>query len=77
MVKDIAFDEGGLGFDSRGAQIRHSIATAATFLRSCVVQGLSRGDGPRHSLHASPKYREYNENLILVTVVSRGGSGIL
>ena len=27
--------------------------TAATFLRSCVAQALSRRDGSRHSLHAS------------------------
>ena len=29
------------------------VVTAAMFLRSCVVQALSRGDRPRHSLHAS------------------------
>ena len=32
---------------------RHSVATAATFLRSCVAQALSSGDGPHNSLHAS------------------------
>ena len=37
----------------KSAQCRQRLATAATFLRSCVVQALSRGDGPRHSLHAS------------------------
>ena len=31
-------------------QRRQRLATAATFLRSCVAQALSRGDGPRHSL---------------------------
>ena len=34
-------------------QCHHRLATAAMFLRSCVAQALSRGDGPRHSLHAS------------------------
>ena len=33
-------------------QCRQRLATAAMFLRSCVAQTLSRGDGPRHSLHA-------------------------
>ena len=50
-VKNIANGAGGLGFDFRpGKQgtvsqptARH---TAATFLRSCVAQALSRGDGP-------------------------------
>ena len=40
---------------------RQRLATVATFLRSCVARALSGGDGPRHSLHASAKYREYNE----------------
>ena len=35
------------------AQCRQQLATAATFLRSCVAQALSRGDGLRHSLHTS------------------------
>ena len=34
-------------------QCRQRLATVATFLRSCVAQALSRGDGPRNSLHAS------------------------
>ena len=63
-----------LGFDSRAGQIdyragqqcRQRLATAATFLRSCVAQALSRGDGPRHSLHASAYKREHNEDLILI-----------
>ena len=33
------------------AQCRHRLATAATFLRSCVAQVLSCGDGPHYSLH--------------------------
>ena len=37
----------------KSAQSRQRLATAATFLRSCVAQALSRGDGPRRSLHAS------------------------
>ena len=43
---------------------RQRLATTVTFLRSCVALALSRGDGPRHLLHASVKYREYNEDLI-------------
>ena len=49
---------------------RHSVATVATFVRSCVAQALSRGDGPRHSLHASAKYGEYNEDLIFCATLS-------
>ena len=42
---------GGLGFDSR---VHHQrLAIAATFFRNCVARALSRGDGPRHSLHVS------------------------
>ena len=37
----------------KSAQCRQRLATAATFLRSCATQALSRGDGPRNSLHAS------------------------
>ena len=50
---------GSLGFDSRAGQIRRSVAsdssvvTTARFLRGCVAQALSRGDGPRRSLLAS------------------------
>ena len=40
------------------------LATAAFFLQSCVAQAVTRGDGPRHSLHASVYYHEYNEGLI-------------
>ena len=39
------------------------LATAAMFLRSCVVQTLNRGDESRNSLHASMSYSEYNEDL--------------
>ena len=46
------------------AQCRQRLATVATLLRSCVAQALSRGGGPRHSLHASAYYGEYNEDLI-------------
>ena len=55
--KLIAVDVRGLRFDSQARQIGHSVAhglaIAAMFLRSCVVQALSRVDGSRHSLHAS------------------------
>ena len=37
----------------KSAQCRQRLATVATLLRSCVAQALSRGDGPRNSLHAS------------------------
>ena len=48
----------------KSAQCRQRLATVATFLRSRVAQALSRGDGPRNSLHASAYYGEYNEDLI-------------
>ena len=46
---------GSLGIASRSdwTQSRQRLATAAMFLRSCVVQALSRGDGAA--------YREYIE----------------
>ena len=47
-VKNIAI-AAGLGSIRefvKSAQCRQRFATAATFLRSCVVQALSRGDGP-------------------------------
>ena len=37
----------------KSTQCRQRLATVATILRSCVAQALSRGDGPRNSLHAS------------------------
>ena len=37
----------------KSAQCRQRLAIIATFLRSCVALALSRGDGPRHLLHAS------------------------
>ena len=37
----------------KSTQRRQRLATVVTFLRSCVAQALSRGDGPRSSLHAS------------------------
>ena len=51
----------------KSAQCRQPLATDATFLRSRVAKALSRGDGPRRSLHASVYYREYNEDLILMS----------
>ena len=38
---------------SNRTQCCQRLAIVATFLRSCVVQAISRGDGPRNSLHAS------------------------
>ena len=48
----------------KSAQCRQRLATVAMFLRSCVAQALSRGDGLRNSLHASAYNGEYNEDLI-------------
>ena len=56
----------------KSAQCRQRLVTVATFLRSCVAQALSRGDGPRNSLHASAKYGEYNEDLIFFFLKSNG-----
>ena len=51
VIKDIAVVAEDLEFDSdEGGQ---RLATDAMFLRSCVALALSRGDGSRHSLHAS------------------------
>ena len=55
---------------------RQWLATAATFLRSCC-QALNRRDGRRHSLHASAKYREYNENFFLTASVGNNVNYIL
>ena len=49
--KNIANGAGGSGFDSQANRINHSrqrLATAATFLRSCVAKALSRRDEPNH-----------------------------
>ena len=67
-VKDIAIGPWDLGFDTLGrsnrTQSRQPSAIAAMFLRSCVAQALSCGDGPRHCFHDLAQHREYNENLI-------------
>ena len=47
-----AIGAGGQGFDFRASQIGAVSPIAATFLRSCIAQVLSRGDGPCHLLHA-------------------------
>ena len=52
VVKDITIGAEGLKFDSRPVK-SDSFATAASFLRSYVVQASSCGDEPHHSLHAS------------------------
>ena len=56
MVTDVAIDARGLGFDSGAGligQCRQRLVATAAFFRSCIAQALSRGNGPRHSLHAS------------------------
>ena len=50
MVKDNAIGAGGLRFDSCTGQIKNSVAAAATFHRSWIVQVQSRQDGLRHSV---------------------------
>ena len=45
MIKNIAYNALGLGFDSKAGQIKHHIAIAAMFLGSCVAQTRNRGDG--------------------------------
>ena len=54
---DNAIGGGGLGFDTRVGQTEHIVANGSPSLRGFVgavlPQALSRGDGPRHSLHAS------------------------
>ena len=45
MVEDIVIGAGDLEFDTRAGQIGHNVTTIAAFLRSCVAQALSRGDG--------------------------------
>ena len=54
----------------RSSESRQRLAIVATFVRNCVTQALSRGDGPRHSLHASVYYCEYNEDLIFCVALS-------
>ena len=57
----------GLGFKSRVGLVGTVSRTArhgCDVISELCSQALSRGDGPRHSLHASAEYREYNEELI-------------
>ena len=54
MVIDTANGGGVSGFGLIAWPFKlDAVATTATFLRSCVAQALSRGDGPRHSLHTT------------------------
>ena len=48
-AKLVATGAGGLGFDYR----RQRLHIAATFLRSCVAQARSRGDGPGYTLRCN------------------------
>ena len=59
-----AIGAGGRRFNSGARQIGHTVAIAAVFLCSCVVQVLSCVNGSSHSCHALFQYREYNEDLI-------------
>ena len=57
VVKDIVIGAGGLGFVPGSVKWD----TVSPTVRHGVAQVLSRGDGFRHSLHASASYREYNK----------------
>ena len=73
VVRDTANGAGGLRFDYRARKMRHSVANRSPPLRGfCVVQPLNRGDEPRHSLHASAQYREYNEDLTFLCWIMMG-----
>ena len=52
----------------KSMQYRQRLATAAMFLWSCAAQALSRGNGPRRSLHASAQHCEYNDNFIFLSI---------
>ena len=66
-VKDTPTGAEGLGFESRTGQIGRGVANSSPPLRRfCNAQALSRGDGRRHSLHASSYCRECNKDLILI-----------
>ena len=60
VVDGFAVYAGGEGIDSRAGHIGHSVTNdpppAVTFLQSCVVQALNRGDGPAscHTLRLMP-----------------------
>ena len=70
LVEDIAIGARGLGIKSREGEIGHSDARGSQTRRFSFravlpnAQELGRANGSRHSLHASAKYREYNEDLI-------------
>ena len=65
VVEDIAVCPGGLGFDFRSGQIKHSVANGSPPLQCfCLAQALSRGDDVLQSLRALMEYRECNEDLI-------------
>ena len=46
VVTHVAIGAGRPGFDSKAGDIGHTVATTGMFFRSCVVQALSRRDGP-------------------------------
>ena len=51
----LCHEKSGVRFSGRSnrARGRQRLATAAAFLRSCVAETLSSGNGLRHSLYAS------------------------
>ena len=51
----------------KSAQCGQRLATAAMFLQSCVIQALSRGDGPAtlYALRRNASSGEHHEDLIL------------
>ena len=68
MVENSAVGAGGLGLIPR--PVKSDTVSPTARHRSHVSSelccpALSAGDGPRYSLHASARCREYNEDLIL------------
>ena len=53
VVKHTAVSAGGLGFDSRVGQIKHSVNGSPPLSRFFKAVLLSHGGGPRHPLRAA------------------------
>ena len=58
MIKDIAIGAGGLGFDSRAGQIRHTVADGSPALQRFFEAVLPTGTcGQGRQVHLSKKKR--------------------
>ena len=55
-------------FDCRVGQTRHVANGSQPPRRFSVAQVLSRGDGPRHSLHASAYHREHSKDFFYLVI---------